>query len=126
MQQSQKVVEDLLIGKTIVKIEFEDTNNESGASIKAIHTHDGYMYKTEDGLADISHPESEQEKVEFFAALEKITEGGLVTFKAKYLSNNFIEKEVKKKAVEIGAIGWGQVRSHNSFGDQISYRFDMK
>jgi hypothetical protein len=126
MQQSQKAVEDLLMGKTIVKIEFEDTNNKSSISIKAIHTHDGYLYKIEDGLAGISHPESEQERLGFFTALEKITEGGLVTFKAKYLSNHFIEEELKKKAIEIGANGWGQARSHNSFGDEISYRFDMK
>ena len=126
MQQSQKAVEDLLMGKTIVKIEFDDTNNKSNISIKAIHTHDGYSYKIEDGLACMSHPESEQDKVGLFTALEKITEGDLVTLKAKDLSNHFIEEELKKKAIEIGANGWGQARSYNSFGDEISYRFVMK
>lgn len=125
MEQTQKLLESALIGKTIVKIEFENIDDKSDLGIKAIYTQDGYVCKTEDNITTISHPEGEQEEVEFFTALENITSGGLVTFKAKYLSNYFIEEEIKKKAKDIGAIGWGRAGSHNSFSNQVSYRFDM-
>ncbi|RZJ56305.1 MAG: hypothetical protein EOO44_00105 [Flavobacterium sp.] len=125
MERSQKVVENELIGKTIAKIEFENLEDQSDLSIKAIYTQDGFLYKIENGITTISHPESEQEKVDFFKALEKVTPGGLVTFNAKHLSDNFIEEEIKKKAKEIGANGWGRAGSHNHFSNQVSYRFDM-
>lgn len=120
---SQQNLREAIVGKIIVDIKTGETDDQNNTVIQSFQTEDGYVIETATGK--ISHPESETEYEHFFEAIGNVSSaGGLVTFSAKHLSRTIIEKEIKKKALEIGADGWGQVNSMNS-GEEITYRFNM-
>jgi len=118
MNQTQ--LTEALAGKAIVKINFTD-NDQNNIAITSIELEGGELLTL--GIeTNLSHPERQTEEKEFLTALASFSSSGIISFKAKYLSQSFIEREIANKHREIKSDGYGQINSTRQ--DYVSYRFD--
>jgi hypothetical protein len=120
-EMNQEQLNELLLGKKIAKIKFagEDKNN---LTIESILLDSGELLSL-NGNIKISHPEYEEELAAFNQLLNNVPPSGIISFKAKYLSQGVIEREISKTHRRIKSNGYGQIS--NTRLDYISYRFDM-
>jgi len=118
---TQTELSENLVGKIILKINYKE-QDDSKTNIESIMFSSGDLLTLGDETK-LSHPEKEEENAAFYEALNNVPLSGIVTFKAKYLSQGLIDREIAVKHKELKSNGYGQVKSNRQ--DYLTYRFDM-
>lgn len=117
----QKQLSEALAGKSIHKIYFAD-KDENNLKIESISFTDGELLTFGDQLI-LTHPEKDAELKAFYEVLSNVPPSGLISFKAKFLPQGLIDREISAKHKELKSNGYGPARETRQ--DYLAYRFDM-
>jgi hypothetical protein len=118
---TQEQLSEGLAGKSVLKIYFTD-KDESNLKIESISFTDGELLTFGDQVA-LTHPEKDAELKAFYEVLSNVPPSGLITFKAKFLPQGLIDREMSAKHKELKSNGYGPARETRQ--DYLTYRFDM-
>ena len=117
---TKEQLSERLKGKTILEINFTG-GTESNLAIETIKFTDGELLTITDQIT-LSHPEAEDEQAAFYEVLKNIPPNGIISFKAKHLSQGMIDREMAAMHKKLKSNGYGQRNSYRQ--DYLTYRFD--